>query len=277
MQNDPKIQEPQVPEDEIFGGINQLTKSLRDYDDRGLVLALAAFAEEALGELLKAFMMPSEATAQLIEGFNAPLGTFSSRIKAAYAIGLITKEQFLDLERLRKIRNEFAHSWKPIDISKPKVAALIDGMTFSRIDDHFPNTPSEKLRSSLSCLLVELRVSTQQVIKNGMQAKLIGNHLMCGFSGDFETQIQKAREELSTIFKNLDGAQEKKREFYLVLLSRFKDRLTVLARPENSEQKKVLTAFLEEFIRALHQVTARPSAPSHVPPASRLLPPDPSC
>jgi hypothetical protein len=83
-----------------------------------LVLSLAAFAEEALGALLKAFMTPSEATAQLIEGFNAPLGTFSSRIKAAYAIGLITKEQFLDLERLRKIRNEFAHSWKPTRVSR---------------------------------------------------------------------------------------------------------------------------------------------------------------
>lgn len=256
MENDQEMQEPHVPEDEVFGGINQLTRSLRDYDDRGLVLSLAAFAEEALGELLKAFMTPSEATAQLIEGFNAPLGTFSSRIKAAYAIGLITKEQFLDLERLRKIRNEFAHSWKPVDISKQKVAALIEGMAFSRIDDHFPDTPSEKIRSSMSCLLVELRVSTQQIQKKGMQAKLIGNHLMRGFSGDFETQIQNAREELSHIVENLDGAQKAKRDFYLVLLSRFKDRLTVIARPENPEQKKALFSFLEEFSSALHQVSA---------------------
>ncbi len=256
MQDDTEIPELKVLEDEVFGGINQLTKSLSDYDDRGLVLSLAAFAEEALGDVLKAFMTASEATAQLIEGFNAPLGTFSSRTKAAYAIGLITKEQFLDLERLRKIRNEFAHSWKPVDISKPKVVALIDGMAFSRIDNHFPDTLSEKMRSSMCCLLVELRVSTQQVKKKAMQAKLIGNHLMCGFSGDFETQIHNAREELNDIIKNLEGTQERrKRDFYLVLLSRFKDRLTVLARPENPKQKKVLTAFLYEFSSALHQVS----------------------
>ena len=230
MRTDPKIPDPPEQEDEVFGGINLLARSLRDLDDRGLVLSLAAFAEEALGELLKAFMTPSEATTQLIEGFNAPLGTFSSRIKAAYAIGLITKEQSLDLERLRKIRNEFAHSWKPIDISKQKVAALIDGMSFSRIDDHFPETPIEKIRSSMSCLLVEIRSSTHQ--------------------------IQNAREELTNIAKNLDGAEDKKRNFYLTLLLRFKDRLTVLARPESPEQQKVLSDFLEEFGSVLRQVTA---------------------
>jgi DNA-binding MltR family transcriptional regulator len=253
MQYEPRISDLPDSEDQVFGGINLLTRSLRDLDDRGLVLSLAAFAEEALGELLKAFMKPSEATIQLIEGFNAPLGTFSSRIKAAYAIGLITKDQFLDLERLRKIRNEFAHSWKPIDLSKQKVAALIDGMVFSRIDDNFPDTPSKKIRSSISCLLVEIRSSTDQIQKKGMQAKLVGNQLMRGFSGDFETQIKNARAELNNIAKNLEGAEEKRREFYLTLLLGFKDRLTVLAKPEGPEQKKVLTVFLEEFSRALRQ------------------------
>jgi hypothetical protein len=46
---------------------------LRNLDDRGLVLSLAAFAEDALGSLLREFMIPSEATKQLLEGFNAPL------------------------------------------------------------------------------------------------------------------------------------------------------------------------------------------------------------
>ncbi|WP_312479441.1 MltR family transcriptional regulator [Stutzerimonas nitrititolerans] len=256
MSNIPEAPNSSEIEDEVFGGINLLTKSLRELDDRGLVLSLAAFAEEALGELLKAFLMPSDATAQLIEGFNAPLGTFSSRIKAAYAIGLITKEQFLDLERLRKIRNEFAHSWKPVDISKPKVAALIDSMTYSRIDDHYPESLSEKIRSSMSCLLVEVRSSTHQILKKGMKAKLVGNHLMRGFSGDFYTQIQNAREELNRIVENLEGADKKKRNFYITQLLRYKDRLTVLERPKNPEQEKAITNLLEEFSSVLHRLSA---------------------
>jgi hypothetical protein len=76
---------------------------------------------------------------------------------------------------------------------------------------------------------------------------------MRGFSGDFDTQIQNAREELTNIAKNLSSAEDKKRDFYLTLLLQFKDRLTVLARPDNPQEKKALTDFLEEFSSVLRQ------------------------
>lgn len=190
----------------------------------------------------------------LVEGFNAPLGTFSSRIKAAYALGLLTKDQFLDLERLRKIRNEFAHTWKSVSLSKQKVAALIDNMSFSRIENHFPDTLKEKVRSSMSCVLIEIRSSTHQIQKKGMQAKLVGNHLMAGFPGDFDPQINSARDELRRIAKQLSEAEGKKRDFYVELLHRFKDRLTVLAKPEYPEQKEMLSDFLGEFRDVLRQI-----------------------
>lgn len=179
------------------------------------------------------------------------MGTFSARIKAAYSIGLLTKDQFLDLERLRKIRNEFAHTWRLIDITKPKIVSLIDAMSYSRIDDLFPETPADKVRSSMSCLLLELRSAAHQVSKKGTQARLIGNHLMRGFSGDFDAQLQSAREELKDILLRLQGSQGKKREFYIALLTRFMDRLTVLARPETPEQRKWVTALHADVRHAL--------------------------
>lgn len=250
---DPNINDPVPLEDDIFGGINQLTHSLRDLDERGLVLSLAAFAEEALGELLAKFMLPSQATNQLLEGFNAPLGTFSSRIKAAYAIGLVNEAQFQDLERLRKIRNEFAHSWKPVDLTKPKISSLIEGMAYSRISQHFPESLTEKIRSSMICLLVELRSSTQQICERGMQAKVIGTHLMCGFSGDFPAQIENARKELHDIIEGLGAFDGKKRDFYIMRLLGFKDRLRVLARPQDLEQKKAFADFLDDYKNLLER------------------------
>jgi mannitol operon repressor len=44
-----------------------------------------------------------------VEGFNAPLETFSTRTAAAYALGLISQAEFKDCETLRRIRNRFAH------------------------------------------------------------------------------------------------------------------------------------------------------------------------
>ena len=242
--------------DEVFGELNLLTKSLHELDDRGLILSLSAFAEDALGSLLRAFMLPSEATSQLLEGFNAPLGTLSARIKGAYSLGLITKNQFLDLERLRKIRNEFAHTWRPIDISKPKVASLIKEMNYSRIDNRFPETPSEKIRSSISCLLVELRSATHQIKNQGAEVQLTGRQLMCGFTGNFQEQLQGANNELGNILQHLESVSGEKRNFYLTLLKSFTSRLSVLAKPKTVDQCQEVSILLDKLKHALEQHSA---------------------
>lgn len=237
--------------DEIFGGVNLLTKLLHEMDDRGLVLSLSAFAEDALGFLLKSFMLHSETTSKLIEGFNAPLGTFSARIKAGYALGLITEEQFQDLERLRKIRNEFAHTWKPTDLSKPKILAIVKEMNYSRFEEHFPETLKEKARSSLICLLMKLQASSDKISKDGLQAKQIGNSLIVGFSGDFKEQVQSARVKLKDILQKLEGSKKEERQFYINKLRQFRYRVVVLKYPETSDQKKELFVLIKEVEDAI--------------------------
>lgn len=79
---------------------------------------------------------------------------------------------------------------------------------------------------------------------------------MRGFSGDFESKIQNAREELLDIVQKLEIVHGKKRDFYLALLNGFKERLTVLARPETPVQQKTVVVFSEEFKRALLQFPA---------------------
>jgi DNA-binding MltR family transcriptional regulator len=52
----------------------------------------------------------------LLFGFNAPLGTFSARTKAAYVMGLIERKEYEEINIIRKIRNEFGHNWKDVDL-----------------------------------------------------------------------------------------------------------------------------------------------------------------
>ena len=42
-------------------------------------------------------------------GPMAPLGSFASKIRMAYALNVITRDVYRDLEKLRKLRNAFAH------------------------------------------------------------------------------------------------------------------------------------------------------------------------
>ena len=83
---------------------------LKKESERGKVLVSCGFLEEQLREVLLAFMRDTPQTVELLDGGNAPLGTFSSRIGAAYSLGFITEAEHHDLTIIRRIRNEFAHN-----------------------------------------------------------------------------------------------------------------------------------------------------------------------
>jgi mannitol operon repressor len=54
-------------------------------------------------------LLDGERAKSLLEGFNAPLGSFSTRIASAAAMGLISDREANEADRLRKVRNLFAH------------------------------------------------------------------------------------------------------------------------------------------------------------------------
>lgn len=135
------IDSPDPTKDAVYGRINKLMHLTRAEDERGLVLSVAAFAEDLLGRMLHAYLRDGKSKTDLIEGFNAPLGTFSARIKAAHAVGLISDEQQNDLEITRKIRNEFAHNWEGCKFEQQNIKDLVALMKPSRITKEHPTTP----------------------------------------------------------------------------------------------------------------------------------------
>ncbi len=78
--------------------------------DRGAVLISCSYIDELLSKTISSFLVECEAADKLLNGFNAPLGTFSARIAVSYALGLIEEREYCDVEIIRKIRNKFAHA-----------------------------------------------------------------------------------------------------------------------------------------------------------------------
>ncbi|MCV3205570.1 MltR family transcriptional regulator [Mesorhizobium sp. YC-39] len=164
--------------EDFHAALNRLARLLRDEDERGLVLTMAAFAEDLLGRLIRGYLVEVKASGELLDGFNAPLGTLSSRIKGAYALGLLSKEQFADLEHLRKIRNEFAHKWEGCSYARKDIASRIAKMTPSRIPSDDDNkTPKHKLRTSISCVLTELDVLARLIRERHQRIRPLAMHL----------------------------------------------------------------------------------------------------
>ncbi len=76
---------------------------------RGSVVLACAYLDDLLKGMLEAFFIDRNEARQLTDGYDAPLGTFSSRIRAVYALALIDDFEFKDLNTIRGIRNDFAH------------------------------------------------------------------------------------------------------------------------------------------------------------------------
>lgn len=139
--------------------LNRFLGLIGKQDERAMVLSLATFLEDSLGRLLVAYFRRCKATKDLIEGFNAPLGTFGSRIKAAYAFGLTTEEQFKDMEILRKVRNHFAHDWEGVSLVRNDISAMIGQLSGYTLDHMtIEGDQREKLLRTLSTCCVELQV-----------------------------------------------------------------------------------------------------------------------
>lgn len=146
-------------EDNTLAELNRFLALVSGQDDRAMVLSLATFIEDTLGRLLLAYFRNCKATRELVDGFNAPLGTLGARIKAVYAFGLVTEEQYKDMEILRKVRNLFAHNWEGISLDHQDIKAMVGQLSGYTVS-HAPieGGPRERLLGTLSSCCIELQV-----------------------------------------------------------------------------------------------------------------------
>ncbi len=98
--------------------------------DRAVAVLGAAYVEEALLDalLIRLGIEDQSAVEQLLEN-GAPLSTFSNKINLAEAVHLIGPRTRGDLDRIRKVRNECAHSVNPIVFTDQRLQALIAALT----------------------------------------------------------------------------------------------------------------------------------------------------
>lgn len=102
---------------------------LKRETDRGLPLVATAMIDELLSETLRAFFCENDSVPHLLDEGNAPLGTFSSRIHACHALGLINRYEHCEVTLLRKVRNLFAHKKHGFSFADAKVQGLCSSLT----------------------------------------------------------------------------------------------------------------------------------------------------
>lgn len=138
--------------------------------DRGAVLVAATRIEELLGEAIAARLVNHPDTNQLLVGFNAPLGTFSARILAALALGVISEIEYRRCTTIRKIRNEFAHKLR-VTFDDRKIIDLCENLDITR---PFNGSLRDQFASAASVTVAHLTRRAEHVSKERLIWKFWG-------------------------------------------------------------------------------------------------------
>lgn len=104
---------------------NALFADLERESDRSAVVIMASVLEDGL-KLAIAKRMNMRKLADIKElddifGFDRPMGSFSDKIKVAYAFHVIEKQTHDQLNIIRELRNACAHSQYPISFATPEL------------------------------------------------------------------------------------------------------------------------------------------------------------
>lgn len=140
--------------------IDKLQDSLAEESDRGMALISSALAELGLFWAIYRRMpyLGEEVKAQTFIGVGAPLGSFSSRIIIARAMGIIGPETETLLNQVRQIRNAFAHALRSLDFENDRIKLECERLKLPSMHMKLlkPKTAREQFRVACSYLYSEL-------------------------------------------------------------------------------------------------------------------------
>lgn len=105
----------------VFQQNELLTKEFEESSDRSVAIVSAAFLDEVLKRLLINFFLDNDDHDKRIFTGNGFLSTFSAKINLSYRLGLISKHEYELINKIRDIRNTFAHQLSDISFKTQSI------------------------------------------------------------------------------------------------------------------------------------------------------------
>lgn len=159
-------------------------------EPRTLPVIACAYADDQLKEMFRREIpdgVPGGRN-ELLSGFG-PLSRLSQRVQMAYAFGWLSTDVLIELDHLRKIRNDVSHKWD-MKLLESKLTQLVDHRQ-QKIEEYLGDgvrlpegfheslTPLEKLRVRLIWLLGRLTYEARLWVP-AVKEKLVPSKVLYG-------------------------------------------------------------------------------------------------
>lgn len=163
--------------------IEQVLLHLHNRQDREAAIVGASLVESALQErLMRSFDSAAGELEQNLFENRGPLSDFNSKILIAQAFAVIPDRLAEDMQRIRKIRNCFAHARIEVTFEEPLVATEVRELaavvavqsSMKKYPDGYPpNYGSSKTSFGLSCYITYTMLSSDafEAVMRGTTSK----------------------------------------------------------------------------------------------------------
>lgn len=122
--------------------VDAFIDSMAGESDRGLIIIAASLVEDALVQTIEDRLAPlNRKERDALFDFNGPMGTFSSRIKVAQALSIISRETRKHIEMIREMRNACAHSPNRLTFADEAIRQAVFSMFVHQIEPTRKNEP----------------------------------------------------------------------------------------------------------------------------------------
>lgn len=115
------VNEGWVQRDKHLNYLAEAQKELETESDRGIVLVCLSILDELLAELLQTKLLRDEKLMKDMFGTKGVFGQFDDKVKACYAMGLISQLDYDLFKKLQNVRNKFAHRVLDISFDEPAI------------------------------------------------------------------------------------------------------------------------------------------------------------
>ena len=122
-----------------------MAKKLEGESDRAVALIIAAWVDDSLGHLLKAYLVQDAKVIEHIFDGMAPLSSFSANQSVAYLVGLIDRKQFNNSRHHPRHPQRLAHSRTDLTFEDQRVRARCMNLMFRNMAEVSgePRPPSD--------------------------------------------------------------------------------------------------------------------------------------
>lgn len=126
------VNEGWIQRDKHLNYLAEAQKELETESDRGIVLVCLSILDELLAELLQTRLLRDEKLMKEMFGTKGVFGQFDDKVKACYAMGLISQLDYDLFKKLQNVRNKFAHRVLDISFDEPAIRDVCRHITLPK-------------------------------------------------------------------------------------------------------------------------------------------------